>query len=51
MGQALPLLSSPRANVAFDRTALKADIVVVELLKVANCLPDFRFADPLAVNQ
>jgi hypothetical protein len=49
VGQALPLLSSPRANVTFDRTPLKADIlqrVIVELLKVANCLPDFRFVYP-----
>jgi hypothetical protein len=47
--QELPFLSSRRANLAFDRIALKADIfqrMVVELLKVANCLPDVRFTEP-----
>src|SRR5258708_39717746 len=50
--RALPLLSPSRANVAFDCTPLKTDIlerVVVEPLKVANCLPDVGFVEPLSV--
>jgi hypothetical protein len=47
------LFSSARANLAFDCTTLQANIfqgMVVQLLKLSNCFPDFRFVDPSLVD-